>query len=104
MPTLERRSSVSAMFQRLSDQIADNRDRIRRLESQQLSETATSVPSVALADAPLAADGMTTFALRFISDGRKPGEGAGTGTGILCYYDSGSDSWFTVSGNIAVTT
>ena len=57
-----------------------------------------------LADAPLLADGMTGFAVAFITDGRKEGEGAGLGTGILAYYDFASDTWLKLSTDTAVLT
>lgn len=37
------------------------------------------------------------------STGRKPGEGGGAGTGILVYFNPGTATWLTVSGNVLVT-
>jgi hypothetical protein len=82
-------------------------DRNRRVER---AEIADSIPAYLLADAPLAADGgLGTGAaggyitLAWISNGRKSGEGAGTGTGILAYYNSSTNSWFGVRSEVAVT-
>lgn len=65
---------------------------------------AFAFPTSTLANAPLAADGMATFAVRYISDGRKSGEGAGAGTGLPAWYDASSDSWLTFYDNSTVLT
>ena len=57
-----------------------------------------------LSEAPTLAEGMTGFAVAFITDGRKQGEGAGNGTGIMAYYDVASDSWLKFSDDTAVLT
>lgn len=57
-----------------------------------------------LSEAPLAADGMTGYAVAFITNGRKAGEGAGNGTGILAYYSPNTDEWLAVRTDTAVTT
>jgi hypothetical protein len=38
------------------------------------------------------------------SNGRKGGEGAGAGTGLFVYWNPATSSWFTMSGNILVTS
>jgi hypothetical protein len=80
----------------------------RRVER---AEIADSIPAYLLADAPLAADGGLGdgtaggyITLAWISNGRKSGEGAGLGTGILAYYNSSANSWFGVRSEAAVTT
>lgn len=69
-----------------------------------ISGVAFQFPVSTLATAPLAADGMTTYAARFISDGRKSGEGAGLGTGVPAYYDAATDSWLNFRDDAAVVT
>lgn len=67
------------------------------------SETAGGMASSTLADAPLAVDGgMSNGDMLFITNGRKSGEGAGAGTGVPCYYNAATDSWFTFSSDTAV--
>lgn len=39
----------------------------------------------------------------FATNGRKPGEGPGAGTGIPVFFDSATGTWFTYSG-VVVTT
>lgn len=46
-----------------------------------------------------AANGQFAFA----SNARKPGEGAGTGTGSLVYFNSATGTWFTTL-NVVVTS
>ena len=68
-----------------------------------------SLPASTLATAPLAVDGglpdgNTYITMRWISDGRKPGEGAATGTGVLAFYDSVADEWVSVFDQSTVLT
>lgn len=41
----------------------------------------------------LPVSGLRNGAQAFITDGRKSGEGAGNGTGVLCWYDEASGAW-----------
>lgn len=58
--------------------------RVRVLETQERAEVAGAVQPLALAELPTPGQ---TGRLRFVTDGRKVGEGAGTGTGVLAYDD-----------------
>lgn len=73
-------------------------------QDSQVARSAYAFPQTTLANAPLAADGMTTAEMRFITDGRKGGESAGNGTGVPAYYDPTSDSWLNFYDNAAVVT
>lgn len=44
--------------------------------------------------------GITAWA----SNARKIGEGSGAGSGLLVYFNPATATWFTVSGNILVTS
>lgn len=57
------------------------------------AETAGGVASCAYADLPYAATGAGKGNLRFVTNVRKVGEGPGAGTGTLCYYNVGDDTW-----------
>lgn len=85
--------------------------RLSELENSQAEDTAKSERSgvaftariyQTLADAPLAAQENTDFALGFIASGRKSGEGAGTGTGVLAWYNPATDAWLRASDDSAV--
>lgn len=39
----------------------------------------------------------------FIVDVRKPGEGAGNGTGLPCFFDPQSENWLTFNGELATS-
>lgn len=71
------------------------------------AESSENIPASTLANAPLAADGglangISFATLRWVNNGRKPGEGAGAGTGVLAVYQSSTDSWIEVNGYAAV--
>lgn len=55
----------------------------------------SGLPSAA--DQPQPTDGLVAYA----TDGRKPGEGAGAGTGVLCYFSNGH--WRRTSDDAVVT-
>jgi hypothetical protein len=67
------------------------------------SETAAGHPSSTLAAAPLRVGGAKNGDERFITDGRKVGEGVGAGTGVLCYYDNSTDQWIHPATDTAIT-
>jgi len=73
------------------------------------AESTDGIPASDLADAPLAAtggvaDGTSFVTLRWISDGRKSGEGAAAGTGVLAVYNSAGDEWQDISQDYAAVT
>lgn len=81
-------------------------DRSKRVER---AEIADSIPAYLLADAPMNADGglgdgTSYITLAWISNGRRPGEGAGLGTGVLCFHQSSTDTWIRLDTYTAVTT
>lgn len=59
-------------------------NRIRTLEADDRSEVTGGVQSMLFAAIPVAGQ---PGRLLFVSNGRKVGEGAGAGTGVLCYDD-----------------
>ncbi len=69
------------------------------------AETAGGIGTSTLNDAPLVADGgVRNGDLLFITNGRKTGEGAGSGTGIPAYYDANSNTWRRFYDDATVTT
>lgn len=72
------------------------------------AEIADSIPAYLLADAPLAVDGglgdgSSYITLAWISNGRRPGEGVGAGTGVLCFHESSTNTWIRLDTYTAVT-
>lgn len=89
---------VKAQVQQFKETLQEEQERLRKLEStSEHAMTTWTFLEYALADAPLAADGMSNYAFAVITDGRKDGEGAGNGTGILAMYDPTQDDWLRTS-------
>lgn len=101
---------VELVWQALQAEIAALKQEQARFRSQaERAETAGGVPASTLASAPLAATGGlsngTSYAdLLWIADGRKSGEGAGAGTGVLAVYSAALDQWLNVDGYGPVLT
>jgi len=76
------------------------RDRIRQLEANERSEVTNAVPAVTFANLPAVGQ---AGRIRFVTDGRKMGEGPAAGTGVLVYDDGGA-SWRRPSDDTAVLT
>lgn len=96
------KDAVKAQFNRLKKQL----ELTSNLATEQKRKTERSMigwsfNNYALADAPLAADGMTGYAVAFITDGLREGGGVG----VLAWYSPApDDAWLRVSDNAAVTT
>lgn len=58
-------------------------------------------PNYAVASLPIT--GNATGATAFATNGRKPGEGAGSGTGITVFWNPATSTWFTTLG-VVVTS
>lgn len=66
--------------------LADLQNQLNRLRSLQYrAEIAGGVSVYTVADLPIVA---SRGFLAYASNGRKTGEGVGSGTGVLCYYDN----------------
>lgn len=101
-------SMIELVWAELNQKIREVRTDVRRTQRVERAEIADSIPAYTLANAPLAADGglgdgSTYITLAWISNGRKSGEGAGNGTGILAFYNTSTNSWFGVRSEVAVT-
>ena len=64
--------------------IKNLRDRIKEGESNERAELSAAIPALLFANLPVAGQ---AGRLRFVTDGRKVGEGAGLGTGVPAYDD-----------------
>ncbi len=73
-------------------------DRIRNLEANERSEVTGAVVDLVFASLPAAGQ---AGRLLFVTDGRKTGEGAGVGTGVLAYDDG--VAWRRVDDGTTVT-
>lgn len=73
------------------------------------AEIADNVPAYTFAGLPTLAggglgDGLSYVTLAWVSNGRKSGEGAGAGTGVLAVYNAPTNTWLNVDGYVAITT
>lgn len=88
---------VKAQFARLKKQLETNvaltQEQKRKTERAMIG---WSFNQYLLSEAPLAAQGMTGYAYGVITDGRKPTEGVGLGTGVLGMYQPSTDQWLRV--------
>ncbi len=73
------------MLRREFEPLRRLRDRIKDQEANERSEVTNAVPRLTVANLPTP---QQAGRVRFATDGRKMGEGAGAGTGVLVYDDS----------------
>lgn len=97
-------NAIDIVWMQLQSEIQTLTRRVTNLEQRsEITGETFSFPMSTLAGAPLAADGMNAFAVRFITDGRKSGETAGNGTGIPAYYNPATNNWRRFYDDAAVT-
>lgn len=99
---------VELIYTELHNQINTLESQVEKGKRIERAEIADSLPAYTLATAPLAADGglgdgASYITLAWISNGRRPTQGAGLGTGVLAFYEASSDTWRNVHDYAAVT-
>lgn len=99
---------VELVYAQLKDELNALQQQVNENANVERALISDSLPAYTLATAPLAAQGglgsgTTYITLAWISNGRRPGEGAGLGTGVLCFYDTLSNTWIRVDTYTAVT-
>lgn len=97
---------VDSLFQQLRADINNLERKNQRQDSRtERAEIAGAVEAFTLATAPTTTglgDNSSYTTLIWVSDGRKPGEGAGTGTGVLAWWDATNLAWYSVFDQSAV--
>lgn len=90
---------IDFVWKRLNRRIDDmQRSTATNFMRTEQSEIGQGVAACTLANAPVLAGTQTDgVSIRWISNGRKPAEGAGLGTGVLAIYDPVSATWLRVS-------
>lgn len=102
-------SMNDAIFEDVQEQINALSVRVSDITQKSArGETTGGVQAFTYADAPRAAqggmsDGTSYIDLVWISNGRSAAEGAGLGTGQLCYYKASADDYYTVRLDALVT-
>lgn len=85
---------ASMVWTDLNKQIEDIKARVDTLEKRtERSETTSGHPNSLTAAAPLSGQGAKMGDELWLSDGRKSGEAAGAGTGVLAFYDPATNAW-----------
>ena len=84
-------SELQTQLNNLTAQVEQN----KRVERAEISD---SIPAYTLSAAPDNSDGglgmgTSYITLAWISNGRKAGEGAGVGTGVLAVFQSSTNQW-----------
>lgn len=98
---------LEMVWNEVQRQINQNVREIDKNKRVERAEIADSIPAYTLATAPLAVDGglgdgVSYITLAWISNGRKSGEGAGLGTGVLAVYQASSNTWLRLTDYTAV--
>lgn len=100
---------IEWMWREIQLDIARLEARVSKIERRsERAETAGGVQSFTYETRPLAAnggmsDGTSNLDVINISNGRKSGEGAGDGTGQMCYYDAAIDDWRRIRDDTVIT-
>jgi hypothetical protein len=86
------------IWQELKGELNTLQKKVVTAQQQERALFSDSFPAYTLANAPLAAQGglgnLTSYAtIAWISNGRKSGEGAGVGSGVLAVYTPVGDKW-----------
>lgn len=86
------------------NQLTAQTDKNKRVERAEISD---NVPAYTVANLPTLANGglgLTSYVtLAFAINGRKAAEGAGLGTGQLCYYNAATNQWLRVRDDSLIT-
>lgn len=100
---------LDAVWDKLQAEIAAVRQEAREASVRtERAEFTDGIPAYAFADLPTVglADGSagSYITILWVSDGRKSGESAGNGTGVLAIYDAASGDWLRVGADYDVVT
>jgi hypothetical protein len=102
--------AMDDMYNRLHWEIVKLKRKMSRLtQIVERAETAGGIVAYALASAPTnniggMSDGIANIDIAWITNGRKSGEGAGAGTGVLAIFDASQDLWLRLTDYTAVLT
>lgn len=80
-----------AVWKRLGKRLTKHDEDIRALQENKIAEIAFAPPSAAFVDLPASPSGIAWY---YVTNGRKIGEGASSGTGVMAWYDDGEDTWY----------
>lgn len=89
---------VEFVYNELKNELNALETEVGKAKRVERAEIADSIPAYTLADAPDNSDGglgtgTSYVTLAWISNGRKSGEGAAAGTGVLAVFQASSNQW-----------
>jgi hypothetical protein len=98
---------IEYVWQELRSELNTQRQAIEDARRTERALIADSVPSYTVAALPTAANGglgnnASYCTIVFASNGRKSGEGAGAGTGTLCFWQASLGQWLRITDNTQV--
>lgn len=91
---------ITRIYKDLKKRVDDLEVVVRNLRKQSEASTYTKgLQSYAYADLPTSGlgDNASYITLVFVPDGRKSGESAGNGTGVIAYWDTTASDWLNVA-------
>ena len=98
--------AFDSLYRQLRQEVRDLKTSNERRDSKsERAEIGGAVEAFTLADAPTGdglGDTVSYTSLAWIVDGRRPGLGAGTGTGVLAFFEASSATWISVFDQSAV--
>lgn len=98
---------IDVIWNELKQEINALNQRVTKVETfTEQAGFSDGVPAYTVASLPSSglANGQSFVTIAFASNGRKSGEGAGSGTGVPVYWDAASSQWLKFSDNTAVTS
>lgn len=98
---------IEFVYQELKAQLNTLQSEVNKNAQVERSEISDNVPAYTVSTLPTLANGglgLTSYVtLAFASNGRKAAEGAGLGTGQLCYYNAATNQWLRVRDDSVIT-
>lgn len=97
---------AEVVYERLQEQIAGVRKQLNQANTRsERAEYTDGIPAYEFAALPTdgLSDGTTYITLAWVSDGRKTGEGAAAGTGVLAVWQASTATWKRVGDYADVT-
>lgn len=97
---------VELIWKELKKEIRGNQQAITQISnSSEQSQYVDGIPAYTFANLPTngLANGTSYVTMAFVSNGRKAAEGAGLGTGQLCYWNAPTSQWLRVRDDSVIT-
>ena len=99
---------IELVYRELRQELDEIQSKVQKNTQVERALFSDSIPAFTVANLPTLANGglgngSSYVTLAFASNGRKATEGAGVGTGQLCYYDAPTDQWLRIRDDSVIT-